>query len=391
MAEKVRLADARMRFIDRREQMGNSPETIRCYNNVLGRLVEAFGDMYLENITRKHLSDWIYGLRSPHEEIQYGRKVTKDAIAPSTFNQYRTCLRAFFGWCQDEGYVRLNPVAGIPAIKIQRKARQQPSGAALVEMIESRRFPRDRVFLALLAHTALRSNEALRIQIGDIDLDAGHIRVTISKTRETDLQPVSLDLEAELRIWFAAYEAAIGRPLCDEDYLIPATQPPLIQSRTNGRFTFTERELVPTRPARRMERVVQEAMKAVGYEDTKGEGCHTIRRGAARHYFELATEDGLGDVAAMRETAALLHHSNLHTTEIYLGMTPEKNRRDRRLKGKPFLVGTCSSPGANVVSIPTIPTIPTVPSSPPNQTNQTDPPSLSGPRIENTAIHRHVS
>jgi integrase len=81
--------------------------------------------------------------------------------------------------------------------------------------------------------------------------------------------------------------------------------------------------------------IVQKALKAVGLP-TKGEGTHTIRRAVARAYFDQVARDK-GDVAALRETSALLHHSSVATTEIYLGTTPEKESRDRRLKGKPFL------------------------------------------------------
>jgi hypothetical protein len=69
---------------------------------------------------------------------------------------------------------------------------------------------------------------------------------------------------------------------------------------------------------------------------TKYEGTHTIRRAIALAYFDEASAEQ-GDVAALRETAALLHHAHLSTTERYLGMTAEKNRRNKRIKGRPFL------------------------------------------------------
>jgi integrase len=81
--------------------------------------------------------------------------------------------------------------------------------------------------------------------------------------------------------------------------------------------------------------IVQGALKALGLPTFK-EGTHTIRRAVAMAYFQEVAKDK-GDVAALRETAAFLHHSSVATTELYLGMTPEKNRRDRRLRGQPFL------------------------------------------------------
>lgn len=40
---------------------------------------------------------------------------------------------------------------------------------------------------------------------------------------------------------------------------------------------------------------------------------------------------------ALRATAALLHHSSTAVTENYLGLSHERVRRDRSLRGKAFL------------------------------------------------------
>jgi hypothetical protein len=56
----------------------------------------------------------------------------------------------------------------------------------------------------------------------------------------------------------------------------------------------------------------------------------------ARAYYDSLCEER-GDVAALRLTAALLHHKNTTTTEVYLGLDAEKAGRNRRLRGKPFL------------------------------------------------------
>jgi hypothetical protein len=57
----------------------------------------------------------------------------------------------------------------------------------------------------------------------------------------------------------------------------------------------------------------------------------------------------LGYDAALRTVSALLHHSNMATTERYLGLSSEKKRRDQTLKGRPFLTAMVSN--ENVVPL----------------------------------------
>jgi integrase len=344
--EKIRLAEARTRFIDRQEDLGRAPATIRAYNNLLRRLVRDLGDIQMVNISNRHVEEWIYGLRRAHRTDQHGRK-SNEGIGPSTFNQTVSNLRVFFGWAQGQGYMRHNPTVNLAMISIPKKPRQRPSPAVLLQMLEVTPFPRDRAYIAIALNTGMRQNEILRIQVRDVNLDGGFISVVIRKTGEVDEQPISADLDGELRRWFLAYQEDIGRSLAHDDFLIPATDAPLIETRYKGQLKHGPRRLVPSRPAGRMEKVVQAAMEALGLP-TYYEGTHTLRRAVGRAFFDAASQD-IGDVAALRETASLLHHSNLHTTERYLGMDAEKSRRDRRIKGKRFLTALVAA--ENVVPL----------------------------------------
>jgi integrase len=92
----------------------------------------------------------------------------------------------------------------------------------------------------------------------------------------------------------------------------------------------------PDRTIRHPERIVQKALAGLGHE-TKGEGFHTLRRSAARIFHDLAAADPGTTTPAIRVAQALLGHKNQTTTEVYLGITVEKQARDDLLRGKSFL------------------------------------------------------
>jgi integrase len=338
----IKLSTAIEEYLAMMERKRRSPETIRSDQRTLKRLLIDLGDIQIASITPKHIEKWFYGkqgIMSEHKTDQHGRK-TNPAVAPATHNQYRSRLKVFFDWCRKQGHLKKDLLEHVDPLKVQPRKRQRPAPHTLLEFLEAAANPRDRCWIALALNTALRSNEIKRIKVGDVDLESGFISVNITKTQETDEQPISSDLDEELRRWLTIYTTDIGRPLRNEDFLFPNRIGNLIshyETGPDGKRTMvrTPLEWTPDRMIGRTEIIVQVVLEKLGLP-TKYEGTHTIRRAIALAYFDEASAEQ-GDVAALRETAALLHHAHLSTTERYLGMTAEKNRRNKRIKGRPFL------------------------------------------------------
>lgn len=55
---------------------------------------------------------------------------------------------------------------------------------------------------------------------------------------------------------------------------------------------------------------------------------------------------------ALRTTSAVLNHKNATTTEMYLGLSSERKRRDDLMRGKPFLSAMVDT--SNVVTLRTV-------------------------------------
>lgn len=351
----VKMSTAVREYIAGLEARRSSDATVRGAKAVLNRMVREVGDFQLVNLKPEHVEKWFYGprgLMAKHktEAVGHGGKA-HPGIAPSTHNQYRTRLKVFFSWAMSRGYMRRDVLENVRPLKVPDTKRQRPAPHVLLGLLDAAEIPRDRAWIAVSINTALRSNEIKRILVGDVDLESGYISVVIGKTGQTDEQPISSDLDAELRTWFTTYAEEIGRPLEKTDYLFP--------NRDRGHLIGCvvvdgKRQavmkpvcLIPTQPVTRTEHIVKKALANLGLP-TKYEGTHTVRRAVALAYFEQASKEQ-GDVAALRETAALLHHKNIATTEIYLGMTAEKSRRDKRMKGKPFLTAMVAA--ENVVPL----------------------------------------
>jgi integrase len=94
-------------------------------------------------------------------------------------------------------------------------------------------------------------------------------------------------------------------------------------------------DLLPDKRLTKAHRIVQRALTEFGVTVTFQEGLHTLRRSAARQFFEDCADQGHD--AALRSTAALLGHKSVITTEGYLGISGDRIKRNKMLKGRDFL------------------------------------------------------
>lgn len=342
MSSRIRLSSAIEEFLSDRVARRWAKDTIRADRQALYMFLREVGDKQMASLRPKHVENWFYGpkgLMSEHRTAEWGSR-TRRALSPATHNQYRNRLKVFFDWCTRRGYLRQDLLYDVRPMKVPARKRQRPAPGVLLAMLDHADNARDRCFIATSINTGLRSKELSGLQVSDADLDSGYLSVVITKTGEEDEVPITADLDTELRRWLLSYAEDLGRPLRPDDYLFPSRSGGLIShyvTNEDGSREMVRTPYVwkPEVAMGRTEKIIQRALDRLNLP-VRYEGTHTIRRAVALAYFNDAAQE-FGDVGALRETAALLHHSNLATTERYLSMTAEKNRRNRRMLGKPFL------------------------------------------------------
>lgn len=246
-------------------------------------------------------------------------------VADSTRVTRLAQLRAFLGYCIKRGWLTSDPSLLLRAQRPAPTERDRLDADELLRLLEAVDSRRDRVLIALATNLALRGGEIAALRVGQVDIGHHEIRVGISKTRESDVMPLSSDLAIELSHWLRHYtETSAVTP---RSYLVPS------QYVDNTKGTVRYR---PDRPVGKPYVVVQDALTRIGWGDVKGEGVHTVRRSVARIYFDMIEADESFD-SALLATMTLLHHQRSDTTLRYIGRNRATLARDRILKGKPFL------------------------------------------------------
>lgn len=300
-------------FVESRRADGFSFSTCKNYTSILHRAMRIIGDMPLNRITALHVD----------------RIMTAEAdrnLAAGTLNLMQSNLSAFFRWCREREYMgpNQNPIGS-------RRYRKDPPKQK--DYIPLSDFPRvlevaetmangerSRAFMAAGLYLMVRQSELINIRIKDVNLEYGEIDVLIRKTKDRDIMPICAELHDELVKWLDFYRKECG-PLDGDWYLFPAIK-------TIGFHKFA---LNPTAQISRSQDLVIRVLEKMGWKE-KWVGVHVLRRSAARA--RLDENMDMGYDAAMREIQSWLHHASITTTERYLQIFPDREKRNRRTAGQ---------------------------------------------------------
>jgi integrase len=292
-------------------------------------------------------------------DVQVGglspEKVTRyfiDEVSPRnpsamSYNKVLMRVRGFLGFCIARNWVRTNLMSDLKPKPVFRRQRLRLEADELQALLSYASNRRDRALLAIAMNTGFRASDLTALRVGDVDLVNGVIHMTNHKSRLEDAFPISLELDAELREWLYWYSDDVMSPLQRDWHLLPAREWRRWANR-NGTTIAECGPWEPSRPVHRPAEVVKRVLLRTGITDVRYEGLHTIRRSVGRAFFEHASN--LGHDAALRATASLLHHSSVTTTELYIGISADRQKRDAILQGQSFL-GALAAQGKPVVKL----------------------------------------
>lgn len=196
------LNDAVAAFMLQLEADGRSIHTTRQYSRhlkLLGSWLAANGiEPALEQITTQIVARF---LTSPEA------RQTADGTAKlaASVNALRTSVRCFFQYAELAGFVSRSP-----GMLVRRARCGEPPVRALSDdeverllAVAARGCQRDEMLVRLLLGTGMRLGEALGLDVGDVDLRRGEIRVRRAKGDRRRTAYLSSDLQERIAEWGA--------------------------------------------------------------------------------------------------------------------------------------------------------------------------------------------
>ncbi len=270
-----------------------SPRTIESYQNDIWQFIDFLADelkMPGEDIrpeqvdhlaVRKHLA-----------------LLQRSGVKRTTIARKMASLRAFFRYLTREEILSVNPLSHVSSPKLEKRLPEvlsQDGAWALVQAPDTGTPAglRDRAILEVLYSSGLRVSELVGLDLGDLDLSVGYVRVMGKGSRERIVPVGSYAVKAVKRYLTA------GRPLLDKKKAGQA----LFLNKDGGRLT-----------TRSIRNIVDKYVEQVSIQ--RKISPHTLRHSFATHLL-----DGGADLRSVQE---LLGHVKMSTTQIYTHVSREK-------------------------------------------------------------------
>lgn len=255
-------------------ERGVSVHTLRSYRKDLG--------MFFECVKSKAEDIDLIDVRGfVAEQINAGLK-------KSTVSRRLATIRSFFKFLHREGYVKANPAKLVPTPRLPKilpRFLSVDDVFSFVEKPEGIGFlpVRDRAILELLYSSGLRVSELSGLNVDDLDIREGLVKVR-GKGKKERIVPVGKKAVEAIRSYMV------------ERILLKKKQNALFLNRSGTRLTD-----------RGVRRIVVKYARAMGVNGRIGP--HTLRHTFATHLLQ--------DGADLRVIQELLGHSSLSTTQKY--------------------------------------------------------------------------
>lgn len=286
-----------------RVERGLQPNTLLAYGADLGMLVGFVED----RLGDRDASPTVAALDVPTTIEFFTHLATKGSARSQARRQ--AAVRGLCRWLRREGAIAVDPSAGIP---VPKHARRLPSLLTRDELAALLAAPgvdtalglRDTALLELMYGSGCRISEALGLDLGHLDVDAGHARVD-GKGGKQRLVPISAYAAAALRAY------------------LETARPALLASKgaVRGRRRAAPEALFISSKGARLTRqgaFLRLREHAIAAGITRAISPHKLRHSFATHLLEGGAD--------LRVVQTLLGHADISTTEVYTHVSTTHGR-----------------------------------------------------------------
>lgn len=272
---------------------GKSPQTIEWYTTFLKRFCDFLEQNKfptdLSRIDKSHIREFIHYLQT-EAKTPY----TVKPLSQATVQGYVRTLKAFFSWATREEYIELNPMTRIPVPKGTTRVVNTFNSEQISKLAgECRRANgayRNLTMLLLLLDSGIRVSELVNIELNDVDLGEGCIKIRRAKGNKERIVPIGSLVQKSLWRYINHY-----RPQ-------PVTQ-------RITRLFLSHNGLPLTKSG------IQQMLRRNGKRASiTGVRCspHTFRHTFAKNYLLNG-----GDIFSLQK---ILGHSSLASVRVYLNL-----------------------------------------------------------------------
>lgn len=177
------------RYLDYAETFkGNTKRTIKWFEQITRQLVTYTKATYLHELTQDQIENWIFDGK---RERGWSKKTIRTRLSG---------INPFFKWCQQKGYIEINPVENIPRPRIGTKIPRhlsQDQAESLMDYTKHSKYAyrydkyRAIAIVGLFLHTGIRRSELMNLKNDHVDTDRRVLHIRSGKGDKDRLIPLT--------------------------------------------------------------------------------------------------------------------------------------------------------------------------------------------------------
>lgn len=202
-----------------------------------------------------------------------------------SLDKYRQYLACFFSWATDNGYLQRNPMCTIPAIRYEKKSRENLTHLELEYLRQSCRTLREHAVVEFLYSTGCRASELCGVKLSDVDWNARTVHI-LGKGSKHRVSFINAKAEVAVKSYLKSRED-------DSEYLFVTERKPYRQLKRDA-----------------LEKIIRAISSRLSGEVSKRVTPHILRHTTAT----LALQSGM----PITDVSKFLGHEKIDTTMIYV-------------------------------------------------------------------------
>jgi integrase/recombinase XerD len=296
------MENHRADYLEHLKALGRAPGTVVYMDYYLGVFLAYLHRRSLEpeTVTPPVLEDY------RREVYEAKRKRGGGPLAPSTIFMRLWAVKSYYGFLAERRHILMNPAAGMdlpsPSGRPPKVLFNEHQIRAVIEKpdLETPIGVRDRAMLEVLYSTGIRRQELVNLNVTDVDLSQGVLRVNKGKGRKDRVVPIGQTACRFLELYLRTVRGQSLNILL-RGKVFGGTEPALFLGQYGGRMSAALVNYI-------IRSYVRAAFPGIKFS------CHGFRHACATHMLR-----GGADIRLVQE---MLGHKHLESTEVYTHLAP---------------------------------------------------------------------
>jgi len=237
-------------------------------------------------------------------DIKSFRNELNKSYAPKTVNLYLTGVRSFFAYCVTSDLLPSNPAREVSSISIDESFTRRALSVDEVQALFSAADDlRTRAIITLMLYCGLRRVEIHRLDLEDIDISAGRVKLNVLGKGKNNKQWINVPL-AHAGTIINWYEYRKPFNTCKALFI-----------------SFSDRSLHKRLSTRSISDIVTKALKAAGIYSERVT-VHSLRHTAITRLVQVMRDNDKLDILKVQRFA---RHKNIKDTQRYIHLEEDSS------------------------------------------------------------------